>query len=190
MRVSIITEDNMLGIDGVFRLVDLSPLQTQEIRAVQWDGEEGIMELNDGANFPITRLDNFQAFINAWYALTPVPTHDDMKAMALARINASYDKEILALTPGYSQHEKDSWAKQEAEARAWAMNVSAPTPWLNAASNARKVSKAILASRIIQKADAFAVIHGQLTGKRQALEDRIKGLGPNPAQESLDAVQW
>lgn len=194
MRVSIITEDNFVGIDGVFRMVDLSTLEVQQIRAVQWRGSEGHIEMDDGMNIPITSLTPYQQYIDAWNALTPPtqngPAFDEMKAGALARINIAYEISLREITSGYPQHEIDSWPKQEQEARAWAANSSASTPWLNSAAGARKISKATFASKIITKADLFAVLHGQLTGKRQALEDQINALGPNPAQASLDAIIW
>lgn len=144
------------------------------------------------------RDDGDGPYIDKWDYPQPEPTESAIasadiqiaKAAVLARINAAYEIDIRAITSGYPPHEVDSWTKQEQEARAWAANNAAVTPWLNAAASTRRIPKAVLASKIITKANIFANVHGQLTGKRQRLEDQINALGNNPTQEQLDAIQW
>ena len=43
MRVTIIRGDGVIGVDGLFKPVDLSAL-SPEIRAVQWNGASGHVE--------------------------------------------------------------------------------------------------------------------------------------------------
>ena len=117
------------------------------------------------------------------------PTQAQMKAQALARINAGYQAVISALTADYPDREIESWAKQETEARAYVLDNQAATPWIDAAASARDISKADLIARIIAKADLFAPIHGHYTGVRQLLEDEINAI-VDGTQAQYDAIQW
>lgn len=194
MRVTIIKEDGVVGIDGIFRHVDLAAFPN-EIRAVQWNGESGHVEYQDSGipNLDLTTIDGYQGFIDLWAAAAPVvvpPTPAELKAAAHARINAAYEVSVNNLTAGYPKSEIDSWAKQETEAREWTANNSTATPWIDSAASARGIAKADFVALILANADALAPLHGALTGKRQNLRDAINALGDNPTQAQLDAIQW
>jgi len=196
MRVTIIRDDSVIGVDGVFRRVDLSAL-TANIRAVQWNGTSGHIEYDDTANTLLTSIAEFQQFVDLWKAAAseqiaslPGSSPDQMKAVAVARINTAYQSAVRELTAVYPEEEVKSWALQEAEAKAWFSNPQAHTPWLDNAADARNMSKADLAAKIIVKAAAFARVHGQLTGKRQRLQAMIAALGDFPTQQQLDDIKW
>lgn len=195
MRVTVIRDDGVVGIDGVFRKVDLSGMP-EDVRAVQWNGESGHTEFYDDAlaNKAIDTIAGIVSFINLWVAAAPpgppVITAVELRSAAHARINRSYENAVKALTAGYPQNEIDSWAKQEAEARAWLADNSTPTPWIDGAAATRGIPKAKLVLSIISNADALAPIHGSLTGKRKKLRDAIDALGPNPTKQQLDAIVW
>lgn len=193
MRVTIIRDDGLVGIGGTFRMVDLSTLPPG-IRAVQWDGKRGHVEHDESANTKLDNVEDFQPFIELWKAAAPqqvLPAvANGPKQDALARIDAAYRHATDALKAGYPDDETRSWPLQETEARAWLQNPDAATPWLDAAANARGLSKAELAGRIMANATSFASAHGQLTGKRQKLRDQIAALGDNALEEQLDAIQW
>lgn len=193
MRVTVIREDGKIGVDGVFRTVDLSGMPP-EIRAVQWDSASGHIEYDNAVNFPLDDIAQVQPYIDMWTAAAPPPPPEpspaERKAAAHARINAAYENEVNALTAGYPQTEIDSWSKQESEARAYIADNDAETPWLKSASLARSINMGTLAAMIIQNADALAPLHGALTGKRQARRDAINALGENPTQAQLDAIVW
>ncbi len=73
MRVTIIADDGKVGVDGVFRGVDLSTLDPN-IHAVQWDGAKGHIEFKDRSpEQQITDISAFQSFIDAWTAAAPPP---------------------------------------------------------------------------------------------------------------------
>ena len=101
------------------------------------------------------------------------PTLDELKATKLAEINAAYDNTVSALVASYPSNELLTFDKQEAEARAWTADKSADTPLVDALALGRGMDKAELVSRILAKADAFAVATGYLTGLRQRYEDRL-----------------
>lgn len=98
---------------------------------------------------------------------------ETVKARKLDEINAAYQQAITALTPTYPDDERLTFDKQEAEARAWLTDNTAPTPFVDALAAGRQMDKAELVSRIIAKADAFALASGSLTGQRQRYEDLL-----------------
>lgn len=196
MRLTIIRDDGVVGIDGVFKKVDLSSLSAG-IRVVQWDGESGHIEFYNPAspNLEIGNITQFQGLVDAWnlppqLPNLPEPPKAVLIAAAHARINADYDAAIAAITVGYPVSEQASWPKQENEARAWTANNSAPTPWIDAAVTARGISKPDMVTKIIENADLFVAFSGTQTGKRQKLRDQIDALGANPTEAQLGAIQW
>jgi hypothetical protein len=164
---------------------------------VQWNGTSGHIEYDDTANTLLTSIAAFQPFVDLWKAAVseqiaslPGSSPDQMKAVAVARINSAYQSAVRELTAVYPEEEVKSWALQEAEAKAWFSNPQAHTPWLDSAAEGRSMSKADLAAKITTKATVFAQAHGQLTGKRQRLQDMIAALGDFPTRQQLDDVKW
>ena len=88
-------------------------------------------------------------------------------------IDASYLTAINVIAGSYSETERNSWAKQEQEARAWVANNAATTPLLSAIAAARGTPLADICQRVINNANAYAVYAGGVIGKRQALMIRI-----------------
>lgn len=193
MRVTIIRDDEVVGVDGIFRKVDLSSLPPG-IRAVQLNGASGHIEYDEGANTALDNLTDFLPFIDLWNEAAPhpsaLPNAGLTKLAALARIDAAYHAAVEAMTRGYPEEEVRSWPTQEAEARAWLMDPNTPTPWIDGAAEGRGMSKNELVDRIIANAALFAPVHGRLTGKRQKLRDQIAALGDFPNEQQLEAIQW
>lgn len=98
---------------------------------------------------------------------------DEAKAAKLSEINAATNRAIATLTATYPDREISTFDKQEAEARAYAVDPTASTPLLSALAKARGISLPDLVERVLAKADAFAVASGSIIGQRQALEDRL-----------------
>lgn len=194
MKLTIIKDDGVVGVDGEFRQVDLSTMP-EGVRVIQWDGQQGESEYYDSSisNTRIDTIDALQSFIDLWTAAAPPPlpepTTEERIASTHSRINATYEQAVNALTSGYPQTEIASWPKQETEARALLADAT-PSTWITSAAAERGISAEDLAALIIANADALAPLHGELTGKRQRLRDQIDNLGDNPTQEQLDAIQW
>jgi antitoxin component HigA of HigAB toxin-antitoxin module len=110
-----------------------------------------------------------------WVINTPKPIAM-IRDYLLGLINATCEAEMAAVKSGYPESEVLSWAKQETEARAYQADADASTPLIDSLAAARGLTKAELVSRIIAKADAFAVVSGAIIGKRQALEDALADL--------------
>lgn len=192
MRVTIIRDDSLVGIDGQFRQVDLSGLP-DGIRAVQWNGTGGHVEYDEAPNTVLDHITGFQPFVELWEAAAPRAaslSSGQAKTAALERIDAAYRTAVRALTGDYPEEEARSWLKQEAEACAWSADREAATPWIDRAAAARGISREAFAEKILARAAAFTLQHAELTGKRQKLRDAIAALGEYPAQEELDAVRW
>lgn len=103
----------------------------------------------------------------------PEKPFSQLKIEKLNEINALYQQAIATLTPTYPDDERLTFDKQEQEARAWLTDNSTPTPFIDALAAGRQMDKAELVSRIIAKADAFAIASGSLTGQRQRYEDLL-----------------
>lgn len=103
----------------------------------------------------------------------PVPTFKEAKAAKLSEINKAADKIMAALISTYPDREISTFDKQEAEARAYMADPTAPTPLLSALAKARGLSMDELVKRVIAKADTFAAASGYIIGQRQALEDQL-----------------
>ena len=116
----------------------------------------------------------------------PAPlTLEEQKNARLAEINAAYNLAVSSLVSTYPSTELLTFDKQETEARAWLADSSAETPLVDALAEGRGMDKAELVSRIIKKADAFAVATGYLTGQRQKYEDE---LGAAVTAEEVEAI--
>ena len=92
MRITIIKDDGVVGIDGVFRNIDLSSL-APEIRAVQWSDDNGHVEFyGDLANVSITDLSPYQQYIDDWRNVPEqfpqLPELDPRELMVVSRFQA------------------------------------------------------------------------------------------------------
>ena len=110
-----------------------------------------------------------------YYEVQSVPqkTVEELKITKLSEINRKYDAATSALVSTYPQTELLTFDKQEAEARSWTEDNSTKTPLVDMLSAGRQIDKAELVRRIIDKADAFALATGYLTGQRQRYEDML-----------------
>lgn len=148
------------------------------------------LTLQEIATAGMTGYENFVSPANTQVAsdgnivFTPPkqPELDELKSTKLNEINATYQQAIATLTPTYPDDERLTFDKQEQEARAWLADNSTPTPFVDALAAGRQMDKAELVSRIIAKADAFALASGSLTGQRQRYEDMLD------VAETADAV--
>ncbi len=133
---------------------------------------------------------SYEEWVAAGNTPDPVETIADVKARALAAINAACEQAIASIQTGYPASEVLSWPKQEAEARAYVTAPAAATPLLDALAEARGMDKAELAGRVILKADAFAQYSGAVIGKRQALEDALNALPADATAEQIAVIAW
>ncbi len=121
MRVTIIADDGKVGVDGVFRSVDLSTLDPN-IHAVQWDGASGHIEFRDRSpEQQITSISAFQTFIDAWTAAAPQPlTLAELKTAKGAGFTAEGVTRIAGQVPDW-----DSLDTIKTVAGLWASHLAA-----------------------------------------------------------------
>lgn len=122
----------------------------------------------------------------------PPPTLSERLGQRLVEINASASGLLAALSAAYPDGEVQSWGQQTREAEALAINPDAPAPLLTAIATARGLPLDVLAVRVREKVQAYAVASGQIIGQRQALEDAIHAVDPTApdAAAQLEAIQW
>ena len=102
-------------------------------------------------------------------------TNAELLPYVLKDINKEYEDAVINLTIDTPDSEKQTWLKQESEARTYILDDTASTPFIDAICLARECEKSYLVRKIIEKADAYAVAVGTLTGVRQKLEKEISG---------------
>lgn len=110
------------------------------------------------------------------------------KAVKTQEINGQYAQELRALTTANS-YEAVSWAKQEAQSRAWIVDNATVTPIIDALLLTRNMgeTKEELITKIITKADAYETLYGQILGK---FHNREKALEVATTLKELKAIVW
>lgn len=98
----------------------------------------------------------------------------DLRPFLMERTNTEFEQAVEQLTVGIPESEKLTWTKQEVEARAWLIDNTVGTPFIDAILTKRiKYTKAELVGKILEKATAYAVALGALTGEKQQIEDEL-----------------
>ena len=98
MKVTIIKDDNTVGIDGQFVSLDLSGLP-ETLRVIQWNGQRGWVEYRDRENERLDSIAQYQGIIdiandmiaNPFYGLTL----EQKQNLARHRISAECDARKL-----------------------------------------------------------------------------------------------
>jgi hypothetical protein len=116
MKLTIIRDDGVVGVDGVFRNVNLSSLP-QGVRAVQWDGTSGHVEYDAAANTALSSISSYQSYVDAWTAAAPapvvppaqtVPTVITMRQARLALLQGGYLTQVDALIAAMTGSDGDA----------------------------------------------------------------------------------
>lgn len=113
----------------------------------------------------------------------------ELKLAKKAQITLAFNLTMSQIVGDTPAHEVSSWGKQEMEARAFSNAATAlnPTPLIDNLATSRGIPKALLARKIVAKADQFASYSGQLIGKRQGLEDAVDAA---TSKTALAAITW
>lgn len=77
MKISIVKEDAVVGVDGVFRSVDVSDLDAT-VHAIQFDSVAGKGRIwfkaeTDKGQADLTIISLYQVYIDRWMAAEPLP---------------------------------------------------------------------------------------------------------------------
>ena len=82
-------------------------------------------------------------------------------------------KRLEALAAPYGPEERESWATQQREARAWLVDNTAATPMLSAMATARGITLAVMVGKVMENVALFEAAAGQILGQQQALLDQV-----------------
>ncbi len=171
MRVTIIADDGKVGVDGVFRAVDLSTLDAN-IHAVQWGGASGHIEFRDRSpEQRIADISAFQSFIDAWTAAAPPPpTLAELKSAKGAAFIAEGVTRIAAQVPDW-----DSLDAIKTVAGLWTSHLVAD------ATPAQIVAK-----------DIYRYVRDTVPAKLAALttQGQLDAIDPSTADPFGDGTPW
>lgn len=144
---------------------------------------------------PVLNDGEYAAWHGEWVATTNPPPSGtnrfssvDMASQRLVYINESCNKELVFIRSGYPDLETTTWIQQEKEARAYIADNTAPIPLVMSIATRRGVPVDLLCAKIIEKADAFSVIAGNIIGKRQHLEDILDVIVANPTMTEEEKI--
>lgn len=70
--------------------------------------------------------------------------------------------------------ERETWERQKIEADAYILDVNAGTPFLDALSTSRGITKADVVQKILAKAEIYAIAIGNLLGEQYKFEDQLE----------------
>lgn len=136
---------------------------------------------------PPTAQHSWQAGVWVIDAAKVAALLERVRVEARARIDAAYTQAINVIAASYPETERNSWAKQEQEARAWMIDNTTAAPLLTAIAAARGTTLADICARVIANADAYAVYAGGVIGKRQALMLLVDAA---TTSTGLEAITW
>ena len=201
MKITIVQDDGVVGIDGEFRQVDLSSLDPL-IHAIQFDTtkDRGHIEYDEDEsgkrqpNLIITDIAAFQPYIDAWNALTPQPapepTFEELKEAKRKAINAERD---LRETQGFSYNGALYDCDQRSVDRIFGASLAAIhakevgslffIDWTTADNQVVTLN----ATQVMELANSLALHAGQLHETARELKALV---GAATTKEQLDGIVW
>lgn len=98
------------------------------------------------------------------------------------------DKAVEPYMAEFSDVEKQTWAKQQAEVAAYLADNSAATPTLDGLATARGIPREQMLAKAIGKVTAFEPLSVAIVGKQQAYEDQIKSIVADESKTLIDRI--
>ena len=98
MKITIVVSDGIFGVDGAFRKIDLSNIDSN-IHAVQFDSVKGgeVEYIGERNNEKIDSFEAYQEFYTAWEAAAPIllpepaPSYQELRAAEYPPIGDQLD---------------------------------------------------------------------------------------------------
>lgn len=115
--------------------------------------------------------------------VTPVLSLEEEKNTSFEVIKQHYNTLIRLITSEFDILEMITWSIQIEEAREVLKDENAEAPFLRGVAEERHIDLKTLAQRVLYSNHVFRKMTGRITGKRQYMEDLIKGA------DTLEALQ-
>lgn len=114
---------------------------------------------------------------------------DIVRAYLMARVDLEAEQVRLRFVTG-GAGQAMTYARKEAEARAWTADNAAPTPFLNAEAAATGQPLAAVAAEVVARADAWVQIGSAIEGARMGAKAAIDRAATLGAIVAAAAVDW
>tara|TARA_Y100000389_G_C17327124_1_gene446150 strand:- start:12 stop:665 length:654 start_codon:yes stop_codon:yes gene_type:complete len=124
-----------------------------------------------------TQLEAFDRFTTDEEKIAAAKTY---KIAKNSEAEGSFTQLVMAANNnGYSEVERSTFAQQRVEALAYTADNSVSTPLLTAIADARETTVAILAPKVIAKAEENDQVIGNLIGRKRKVADRLEAIDLN-----------
>lgn len=136
-----------------------------------------LLELTDEQAEELAKLTGVIRFVDGQFIVETQAVEIDLnsaKQIALNQLANKVDSLKSALMAGYPQAEIDSFYRQEFEARAYLNGDESNIAMIANIAKLRGVPLAVLAEKVVQKADFIAGVIGQVLGVKQKFENAIE----------------
>ena len=116
------------------------------------------------------------------------PTLEQASGFKLNEINSAFNLAVTNITTALP-HEMVSWRKQEEEARAYLVDNTVATPFIDVLMDTRNFgeTKDELVAKIIANADEYEIAYAALLGKFQNLS---KAIAYCTSVTEVEAISW
>jgi hypothetical protein len=139
MKLTIISDNNLVKIDGIGYRVDLSSLP-RDIHAVQWDGSSGEIEFRNNANGKpnnqqIFSIENFQQFVDLWVVAdeahnnSSIPTEEQLLELTRIEADRLLQESDWAMLPDVTLQNKAEWEAYRVALRNIRSNLTVDPAW-------------------------------------------------------------
>lgn len=116
------------------------------------------------------------------------PSLTDVQESRRREALAGADAAVARYMAQFSDVERETWPKQQAEVEALAGNPDAPTPVLDALAQVRGISREEQIAKARAKVEAFVPLSCFIVGMQQRYEDRIKAIAEDDGKPEAQRI--
>ena len=142
---------------------------------------------------PHPKADDPQTYVQD-FAVVELPQEDqqaNLERKAEAKRKAALsgaDAAVAGYMALFSEVERSTWPKQQAEVEAVAADPAAPTPTLDALAQARGITREEQIEKAKAKVEAFVPLSAFIIGTQQRYEDQIKTIANDTAKTPAERM--
>lgn len=143
----------------------LSPASLETLNCIPFV-RDGNPELTEYETYTVDDIVIEDNVARQRYTVVPKPA-EEIKRMELDKVMDKFYSDVQIIKDQYPVEERETWATQIEEAKAYSSDPSAETPMIDAIISITLEDKAELVGSILAKAKAFSVIMGQALGHKK-----------------------